>query len=217
LEPCCYTDATVAHIRVMLVDDHYLVRVGLANVLGFEPDIEVCAQAESGDEAVALHQLHHPDVTVMDLRMAGTDGIAALAAVRKECPGARVIILSNYTGADEIHAALQAGAASYLPKTVGQPELLKAIRLVAQGRPYVPPDIAIRLAERFPCDELTSREQQVLALVVDGATNAYIARTLGIAGSTVKNHISSIFEKLGVTQRTEAVAVAIKRGMVRIE
>ncbi len=201
----------------MLVDDHYLVRVGLANVLGFESDIEVCAQAESGEEALALHQQHHPDVTIMDLRMAGTDGLAALVALRRECPGARVIMLSNYTGADEIHAALQRGAASYLPKTVRQPELLKAIRLVAEGHAYVPSEIAVRLAERLPCEELTSREQQVLALVVGGATNAAIARQLGIAGSTVKNHISSIFEKLGVTQRTEAVAVAIKRGIARIE
>jgi DNA-binding NarL/FixJ family response regulator len=207
----------VTRIRVMLVDDHYLVRVGLANVLGFEPDLEVCAQAESGDDALALHRLHRPDVTVMDLRMPGTDGLATLAALRRECPGARVVILSNYTGADEIHAALQRGAASYLPKTVGQPELLKAIRLVAQGRTYVPPEIAVRLAERMPCDELTAREQEVLALVVEGASNAQIGRRLGIAGGTVKNHISSIFEKLGVTQRTEAVAVAIKRGIVRIE
>jgi two-component system NarL family response regulator len=201
----------------MLVDDHYLVRVGLANVLGVEPDIEVCAQAESGDEALALHRLHRPDVTVMDLRMAGTDGLAALVSIRRECPGARVIILSNYTGADEIHAALQGGATSYLPKTVGQPELLKAIRLAAQGRTYVPAEIAVRLAERLPCEELTSREQQVLALVVEGASNAQIASSLGIAGGTVKNHISSIFGKLGVAQRTEAVAVAIKRGIVRIE
>ena len=201
----------------MLVDDHYLVRVGLANVLGLEPDIEVCAQAESGDEALALHRLHRPDVTLMDLRMAGTDGLAALVSLQRERPGARVIILSNYTGADEIHAALQAGATSYLPKTVRQPELLKAIRLVAEGRTYVPPDIAVRLAERLPCEELTSREQQVLALVVQGAGNVQIASRLGIAGGTVKNHISSIFEKLGVTQRTEAVAVAIKRGIVRIE
>jgi two-component system NarL family response regulator len=207
----------VARIRVMLVDDHYLVRVGLANVLGFEPDIEVCAQAESGDEALALHRLHRPDVTVMDLRMAGTDGLAALVSLRRECPGARVIILSNYTGVDEIHAALQGGAASYLPKTAGQPELLKAIRLVAEGRTYVPSDLAVRLAERLPCQELTPREQQVLALVVEGASNAQIAHGLGIADGTVKNHISSIFEKLGVTQRTEAVAVAIKRGIVRIE
>jgi two-component system NarL family response regulator len=205
------------HIRVMLVDDHYLVRVGLASVLGLEPDIGVCAQAEDGDEALGLHRLHRPDVTVMDLRMAGTDGLAALAALRQECPEARVIILSNYMGADEIHAALQGGAASYLPKTIGQPELLKAIRLVASGRTYVPPDIAVRLAERLPCEELTSREREVLAYVVEGATNAQIARALGIAGSTVKNHISSIFGKLGVTQRTEAVAVAIKRGIARIE
>ncbi len=201
----------------MLVDDHSLVRVGLANVLGFEPDIEVCAQAESGDEALALHRLHRPDVTVMDLRMPGTDGLATLVSLRRECPGARAIILSNYTGADEIHAALRAGAASYLPKTVRQPELLKVIRLVAEGRTYVPPEIAARLAERLPCEELTSREQQVLALVAEGASNAQIARKLGIAGGTVKNHISSIFEKLGVTQRTEAVAVAIRRGIVRIE
>ena len=201
----------------MLVDDHYLVRVGLANVLGVEPDIEVCAEAESGDEALVLHRLHRPDVTVMDLRMAGTDGLVALAALRLECPRARVIMLSNYTGADEIHAALQGGAASYLPKTVRQPELLKAIRLVAQGRTYVPSAIAVRLAERLPCEELTSREQQVLALVVEGVANGEIACKLGIAASTVKNHISSIFEKLGVTQRTEAVAVAIKRGIVRIE
>ncbi len=207
----------MARIRVMLVDDHYLVRVGLANVLGFEPDMEVCAQAESGDEALALFRVHRPDVTVMDLRMAGTDGLAALAAIRKECPGARVMMLSNYTGVDEIHAALQGGAAAYLPKTVGQPELLKAIRLVAAGHSYVPPDLAMRLAERLPCEELTSREQQVLALVVEGASNARISRELGIADGTVKNHISSIFEKLGVTQRTEAVAVAIKRGIVRIE
>src|SRR5512147_1231682 len=137
----------------MLVDDHYLVRVGLANVLGFEPDIEVCAQAESGDEALALHRIHRPDVTVMDLRMAGTDGLTALVALRRECPGARVIILSNYTGADEIHAALQGGAASYLPKTVGQPELLKGIRLLPEGRTYVPPEIAVRLAERLRGDD----------------------------------------------------------------
>lgn len=201
----------------MLVDDHYLVRVGLANVLGFEPDIEVCAEAESGDEALALHRLHRPDVTVMDLRMPGSDGLATLAALHRECPAARVLILSNYAGADEIHAALQGGAASYLPKTVGQPELLKAIRLVAAGRTYVPAEIAVRLAERLPCDELTAREHEVLALVVEGASNAQIARRLGIAGGTVKNHISSIFEKLGVTQRTEAVAVAIKRGIVRLE
>jgi len=132
----------------MLVDDHYLVRVGARERARFEPDIEVCAQAESGDEALALYHIHRPDVTVMDLRMAGTDGLAALGALHRESPGARVIILSNYTGADEIHAALQGGAASYLPKTVGQPELLKAIRLVAEGRTYVPPDIAVRLAER---------------------------------------------------------------------
>jgi len=201
----------------MLVDDHYLVRVGLANVLAFEADLEVCAEAESGDDALVLNRLHRPDVIVMDLRMPGTDGLATLAALRRECPGARVVILSNYTGADEIHAALQGGAASYLPKTVGQPELLKAIRLVAEGRTYVPPEIAVRLAERLRCDELTAREHQVLALVVEGASNAQIARRLGIAGGTVKNHISSIFEKLGVTQRTEAVAVAIKRGIVRIE
>ena len=164
----------------MLVDDHYLVRVGLANVLGLEPDIEVCTQAESGDEALALHRLHRPDVTMMDLRMAGTDGLAASTSLRRECPEARVIILSNYTGADEIHAALQAGAASYLPKAVRQPELLKAIRLVAEKRTYVPQDIAVRLAERLPCDELTSREQEVLALVVDGASNAHIdPRSLG--------------------------------------
>ena len=202
----------------MLVDDHYLVRVGLANVLGFEPDIEVCAQAESGDEALALHRLHRPDVTVMDLRMAGTDGLAALAALRRECPGARVIILSNYTGADEIHAALQGGAASYLPKTVGQPELLKAVRLVAAGTHVRAPRdrrAPRRAAPVRRADRPGSSE--VLALVVEGAANAQIARRLGIAGSTVKNHISSIFEKLGVTQRTEAVAVAIKRGIVRIE
>lgn len=207
----------MARIRVLLVDDHYLIRVGLANVLSFEPDIEVCAEAESGDDALELYRLHRPDVTVMDLRMPGTDGLATLAALHRECPGARVIILSNYTGADEIHAALQGGAASYLPKTVGQPELLKAIRLVAQGRTYVPPEIAVRLAERLPCDELTAREHEVLALVVEGVSNAEIARRLGIAGGTVKNHISSIFEKLGVTQRTEAVAAAIRRGIVRIE
>ncbi len=201
----------------MLVDDHYLVRVGLANVLGFEPDLEVCAQSESGEDAVKLYRLHRPDVVVMDLRMPGTDGLSALAALRRENREARVIILSNYTGADEIHAALQAGAASYLPKTVGQPELLKAIRLVAEGRSYVPPEIAVRLTERLPFQELTAREQEVLALVVEGASNPDIARRLGIAASTVKNHISSIFEKLGVTQRTEAVAVAIKRGIVRIE
>ncbi|MBN2369314.1 MAG: response regulator transcription factor [Vicinamibacteria bacterium] len=207
----------MARIRVMIVDDHYLMRVGLANVLGFEPDIEVCAQAESGDEALAQHRLHRPDVTLMDLRMAGTDGLATLVLLRRECPGARVIILSDYTGVDEIHAALQGGAASYLPKTVGQPELLKAIRQVADGRTYVPPDLAVRLAERLLCEELTFRERQVLALVVEGASNANIARKLGIADSTVKSHISNIFEKLGVTQRTEAVAVAIKRGIVRIE
>jgi two-component system NarL family response regulator len=198
----------------MLVDDHYLVRVGLANVLGFEADLEVCAEAESGDDALALNRLHRPDVIVMDLRMPGTDGLATLAALRRECPGARVVILSNYTGPDEIHAALQGGAASYLPKTVGQPELLKAIRLVAEGRTYLPPEIAVRLAERLRCDELTAREHEVLGLLAQGLSVAEIAKQLFISPSTTKSHIARLYEKLDAGNRAHAMVNAMRLGLL---
>jgi two-component system NarL family response regulator len=207
----------VERIRVLLVDDHYLMRAGLASVLGTERDFEVCAQANSAEEALRLYAEHRPDVTIMDLKMSGLDGVAGTAELLRQFREARVVILSNYAGSDEIYAALQAGACAYLSKTVEHDQLLLAVRAAAAGRAYLPPELGARLAARLPHSDLSPREKEVLTLVARGRKNQEIAATLGISEGTVKNHVSSIIEKLGVGQRTEAVAVAIERGLIRIE
>ncbi|HXH07810.1 MAG TPA: response regulator transcription factor [Vicinamibacterales bacterium] len=204
-------------IRVMLVDDHYLVRVGLTSILALEPDMTVCAEAATGEQAVALFRQHRPDVTLMDLRLPGMSGVQALQAIRLEFPDARIIVLSTYAGDEEIYSALQAGAMAYLLKSVGREELTQTIRKALAGERHVPPELAARLAGRMSRAPLSPRELDVLRLLVGGKRNREIASALRITEGTVKLHVSSILSKLGAVDRTEAVTVALQRGIVQLD
>jgi len=208
----------MAHkLKVMLVDDHYLVRMGLASIMALEPDMVVCAEASSGAEAVALYRTHRPDVTLMDLRLPDISGTETAQAIRAEFPDARIVMISTYVCDEEIYGALQAGAMAYLVKSVQREELMRAIRKAAQGQRHIPPEVAARLAERMTRTQLSSRETEVLRLLVAGRRNREIAHSLDITEGTVKLHVSSILGKLGVADRTEAVTRALQRGIVQLE
>jgi two-component system, NarL family, response regulator len=206
-----------AKLKIMLVDDHYLVRMGLSSVIALERDMAICAEASTGNEAINLYRAHRPDVTLMDLRMPSMNGLDATLTIRMEFPEARIIILSTYVSDEEIYAALQAGAMAYLVKSVARDELIQAIRKAAAGRRHVPPEVADRLAERMSRATLSSRELDVLRLLVKGRRNREIATALDITEGTVKLHVSSILGKLEVTDRTEAATVALKRGLVGLD
>ncbi len=203
-------------LRIMLVDDHYLVRVGLASIIALEAEMSVCAEASTGEQAIALYRKERPDVTLMDLRLPGISGAEATQAIRAEFPDARIIVLSTYRGDEEIFGALQAGAMAYLLKSIQREELIEAIRKAAAGQPHIPPEIAARLAERLHRSQLSNRELEVLRLLVTGRRNKEIAAALEITEGTVKIHVSSILTKLAVSDRTEAVAAALQRGIVQL-
>ena len=203
-------------LRIMLVDDHYLVRVGLASIIALEADMAVCGEASNGEQAIALFRAQRPDVTLMDLRLPGMSGSEATHAIRTEFPEARVIVLSVYAGDEEIYTALQSGAMAYLVKSVQREELVLAIRKAVAGQRHIPPEVAARLAERLPRSQLSVRELDVLRLLVGGKRNREIAAALDITEGTVKLHVSSILGKLGVADRTEAVTVALHRGIVQL-
>jgi DNA-binding NarL/FixJ family response regulator len=204
-------------LKLMLVDDHYLVRMGLASIMALEPDVEVCAEASSGQEARALYRTHRPDVTLMDLRLPDISGTETLQAIRSEFPDARIVIISTYVCDEEIYGALQAGAMAYLVKSVQRDELMRAIRKAARGQRHIPAEVAARLAERVTRSQLSSRELEVLRLLVAGRRNREIAGMLDITEGTVKLHVSSILGKLGVADRTEAVTRALQHGIVQLE
>lgn len=204
------------NIRIMLVDDHYLVRVGLASIISLESDLSVCAEASTGEQALELFRSQRPDVTLMDLRLPGMNGAEATLVMRAEDPHARVVVLSTYAGDEEIYNALQAGALAYLLKTVEREELVATIRAAAVGQRHITPEVAARLAERLPRSQLSPRELDVLGLVVQGKRNKEIASTLDISEGTVKVHVSNILSKLAVADRTEAVAVALQRGILKL-
>ena len=204
------------NIRIMLVDDHYLVRVGLASIISLESDLTVCAEASTGEQAVELFRSQRPDVTLMDLRLPGMNGAEATQVMRSEDPHARVVVLSTYAGDEEIYNALQAGALAYLLKTVEREELVATIRAAAVGQRRISAEVAARLADRLPRSQLSRRELDVLALVVQGKRNKEIASTLDISEGTVKVHVSNILSKLAVADRTEAVAVALQRGILKL-
>jgi DNA-binding NarL/FixJ family response regulator len=204
-------------LKLMLVDDHYLVRMGLASIMALEPDVEVCAEASNGQEARALYRTHRPDVTLMDLRLPDISGTETLQAIRREFPDARIVIISTYVCDEEIYGALQAGAMAYLVKSVQRDELMRAIRKAAKGQRHIPAEVAARLAERVTRSQLSSRELEVLRLLVAGRRNREIAGALDITEGTVKLHVSSILGKLGVADRTEAVTRALQHGFVQLE
>ena len=203
-------------IRVLSADDHPVVRNGIAAMIANEPDIEVVAQARDGAEAVALFEAHAPDVVLMDLRMPTMDGVSAIRAIRALDPDARVVALTTFDGDTDIHRALSAGACAYLLKDALVGDLVAAIRSAVAGRRLIPPAVASRLAEFTPRVELTAREQEVLQLVADGLRNKEIARVIGRSNETVKDHMQSILQKLGARDRTQAVTLALQRGIIRL-
>jgi two-component system, NarL family, response regulator len=207
----------VKKIRLLIVDDHFVVRIGLASALNLEPDMQVVAEAKNGREAVRLYEQHKPDVVVMDYQLPELNGAEATAAIRAKDPAARVIMLSVYKGEEDVHRAVQAGVAGYLPKSAEPRELVEAIRTISKGGQYLPAAITAALAVRAGRVELSDREREVLEAMVRGRSNKEIASALGISENTVKVHATRVFEKLGVADRLEAVTVAIRRGIVHIQ
>jgi DNA-binding NarL/FixJ family response regulator len=205
-----------APIRVMAADDHPIVRAGLAAVIGEEPDLEFVGQAANGLEAVALYRAEQPDVVLMDLRMPLLGGVEAIRAIRAEFPLARIIALTTYEGDTDIHHALEAGAVGYLLKDMLPTAVVDAVRVVYRGQRMIPPAVAGRLAEYTPRVDLTPREREVLEYVARGYSNNDIARAIGRTDETVKIHLKRVFEKLGVAGRTEAVVVALQRGIIHL-
>ncbi|PYT15658.1 MAG: DNA-binding response regulator [Acidobacteria bacterium] len=203
-------------IRILCVDDHPLVRKGIASILANEADMRLVAEAGGGKEAVELFRQHHPDVTLMDLRMPGVDGIEATRIIRQESPDAKIIALTSYDGDQDIYRALEAGVLGYLLKEMVHTEVLRAIRTVHAGKRLMPPEVAERLSEYFPQVVLTPREVEVLECVAQGLANKEIADRLGTASGTIKMHIQNILGKLGAADRTHAVTIALQRGILHL-
>ena len=203
-------------IRVLVADDHALMRGGVVAVLGEAPGLSVVAEAADGAEAVALYARHRPDVALIDLKMPALDGASVVEQVRARYPDARLVILTTYDADDDVERALRAGAKAYLLKDVDPGELVACVRAVDAGRSWVSPAIAAKLAERLTRVELTPREMGVLRELATGKSNREIAAALGIVEGTVKLHVTRLYEKLGVSSRTEALAVAVRRGLVRL-
>jgi DNA-binding NarL/FixJ family response regulator len=203
-------------IRVLVADDHALIRSGLKDMLSLSPRLRVVAEAADGNEAVALYRQHRPDVAVLDLRMPGLSGTAVMKAIRSEFPAARLIALSSYKGDEDIHRAVEAGAVAYLFKTVLAAELIATVEAVAAGQKRLA-EVAGVLAETMGRPSLTAREQEVLELMVKGADTGLISSSLGITLETTKVHIKRVLGKLGVSSRAHAVVSAVERGIVHLD
>lgn len=203
-------------IRLLLVDDHPVVLEGLAALLDGEGNLSVVATARTAEQALALFEAHRPDVTVLDLRLGDDDGVDVLRRIRAKDPRARVLVLSTFDTDQDVHGAVEAGAAGYLLKTAPPEVLIDAIRRVASGLRVLPQELVERLESRLEISQLTAREQEVLEQVVSGAGNREVAERLTIREATVKEHLSHIYAKLGVTSRTQAISEALSRGLVRL-
>lgn len=202
-------------IRVLIAEDHTVVRDGLASIINQQADMQIVGEAGNGRLAVDLWRKHRPDVTLMDLRMPELDGVNAIYEIRAIDPNARIIVLTTYDGDEDIYRGMRAGAKSYLLKDVRREELFQCIREVHAGHAFLPPAVAAKLAERLPAEELTPRELDVLRLLATGKPNKLIGADLTITEVTVKSHVQSVFRKLNVLSRTEAIAVANRRGLLR--
>jgi len=203
-------------IRVLSVDDHPLLREGLAAIIDGQDDMVMISQAANGAEAIQRFREHRPDVTLMDLRLPDLSGIDAMIAIRSEFPEARIVMLTTFEGDVEIQRALQAGARGYLLKSSPPSDLLQTIRQVHAGKKRVPPDVAAQLAEHMSSESLTTREIEVLRQVAEGHRNKDIAHQLFISEETVKVHVKHIMEKLGASDRTQAIAIALRRGIIHL-
>ncbi len=203
-------------IRVLIVDDHPVVRVGLKAMVDAQPDMQVIAESVDGKGAVAAFAQHGPDITLLDLRMPGMSGPETITAIRKNAPAANIIVITTYDGDEDVYRAVQAGARGYLLKGTFPEGMLEAIRNVHAGQRLIAPAVAARLADRQSSPGLTSREVGVLDLVARGMSNKEIGAALFIAEDTVKNHLKHIYAKLGVSDRTEAALLAVQRGIIEI-
>jgi len=204
-------------IRLMVVDDHFVVRMGLAGSINIEPDMIVETEASTGQQAIDLFRHHHPDIVLMDLKLPGMGGVEATSAICKEFSEAAIIMLSTHDSEEDIYRSLQAGARSYLLKTAAREDLIQTIRAVYSGERPISPVIGARLAERMTRSELTARELDVLKLIAKGRSNKEIGSALGIAEVTVKLHVGHILTKLQASDRTQAATTALKRGILHLD
>jgi two-component system, NarL family, response regulator len=204
-------------IRILVADDHPVVRMGLANLLNAQPDMKVVAEAVNGQEAIDLYREHRPDILLLDIRMPVLNGVDATLAIRAEFPQSRIVVLTTYEADEDIVRTLRAGAQGYLLKDSVGDEMIEAIRAVHAGQRRVAPAVGARLAERVTGSELTVRELEVLKLMSRGGTNKDLATALSISEGTVKGHVNNILSKLGVTDRTMAVTTALQRGIIHLD
>jgi DNA-binding NarL/FixJ family response regulator len=203
-------------IRILLADDHPLLRDGVSGLVADQPDMRLVAEASNGREAIDQFRKYRPDITLLDLQMPEISGVDAILAIRSGYPDARIIVLTTYTGDAQVLRALKAGAQAYLLKSALRRELLETIRAVHAGHRRIPPEVATRLAEHATDEQLTSRELEVLRLIAAGNANKWVASELSIAEETVKGHVKNILSKLGANDRTHAVTIAIRRGIIEI-
>jgi DNA-binding NarL/FixJ family response regulator len=203
-------------IRILLVDDHMVIRMGLMTAVSDAADMEVVADVENGQEAIKAYRKHRPDIVILDLRLHGLSGIETLRTLRDEFKNARILVFSSFAKGEEIYQAMKAGASGFVMKEMPLERLLVAIRAVHEGEQYIPPEIAVRVGERLPA-QLSPRELDVLQMLGRGLSNKEIGAQLGVVEGTVKIHITNIFGKLGVTDRTKALLTAIKRGIVHVD
>ena len=206
----------MAPIRILVVDDHPIMRVGITALIASSKEMETVAQAGSGEEAIALHALHLPDITLMDLRLPGISGVETIRRIRSQSPKARFIVLTTYAGDEDIFQAMEAGATGYLVKGMPQEILVNAVKRVHAGGRYLPPTMSQALASRMPDSSLSNREREVLGLMATGKSNREIANNLGITEATVKCHVSVILGRLNASDRTQAVVIALQRGLIHL-
>ncbi|MEL6602515.1 MAG: response regulator transcription factor [Cyanobacteria bacterium J06614_10] len=204
-------------ISILVAEDHGIVRQGIVSILQLQDDFTVVAEAKDGVEAVDLYSHLQPDITLMDLRMPNMEGVDAIAHIRKSSPQAKIIILTTYDTDEDIYRGLQAGARGYILKDADFEDLVDAVRTVNQGKRYLPPNVALKLAERMDTEELTERERDVLNMMARGTSTAALAAALQLSEGTIKFHINHIFQKLGVNDRTQAIIIALRRGLIRLE